>query len=591
MPLDNAFRDATFEADVHASRQLLHSASCTVNGTPILPPPSSASASTFRFRPSTAPTTHVFTNFSTPLFQRVFDNAALQQSARDERRQKKAQQQALAHKYLGTPLPLSLPASPPPPPASRLKPASPLTHRPRTAAGPPRALRPQAAELRALRADLRRTTAQIEQTLQSDPSIIPSPSLSPAQMRWLTKHGYAPPAVLSEAELQRYNDIFATLDTDGSGSLTVAELRRAMAALRLPLSDDETRRLMSTMDRNGDHLVTLHEFTQAMTSRQIDSEWDAVERIHAERKGQRRPLTAPRTPSSARPSGEIKSPDAVLSFALWVPAWVRKNRFDYVMEGEQRARLQQQQQQTDERRERAYLLQQQRMQRLRGATPSPAPSTLMHKPRLPTAFSDHSYVSKPVVEPRPPLTLSPTFTPPRSPLLHRRLMRGATEFDVRWERDDDEEGRDDAGSLAWQWKKRMDNPPPPLEDDGSLEHWKAQRAAAARLPADDDEAPGERAADRAERESRLLARVGQQVKADVREEAEEAEDESRPVAPRVFVFAKAKRRSVVDERRASELVGEVKQRELDADIERLMEESDRVIARSRATREGTVVRS
>lgn len=84
----------------------------------------------------------------------------------------------------------------------------------------------------------------------------------PERMRAATAHSHPQ---LSDEQRQEIVDMFTTIDTDDSGTITVAELRSYLSKLGF-YTKEEVRLLISSMDADGDGLVSLMEFIAAMQS-------------------------------------------------------------------------------------------------------------------------------------------------------------------------------------------------------------------------------------------------------------------------------------------------------------------------------------
>lgn len=79
-----------------------------------------------------------------------------------------------------------------------------------------------------------------------------------------------PPRGLSPHQIEEINKIFSLYDTDGSGGLTVKELKDAMKDTFL--TADEIQEMFSKSDRDEDTLLDKEEFRALMVSTGM---WDA----------------------------------------------------------------------------------------------------------------------------------------------------------------------------------------------------------------------------------------------------------------------------------------------------------------------------
>ena len=61
---------------------------------------------------------------------------------------------------------------------------------------------------------------------------------------------------------------FHALDTDGSGTLTLDEIRAGLRQKGLPCSEDVLERFMRQADTNGDGHITVHEFVRFSQERE-----------------------------------------------------------------------------------------------------------------------------------------------------------------------------------------------------------------------------------------------------------------------------------------------------------------------------------
>ena len=65
---------------------------------------------------------------------------------------------------------------------------------------------------------------------------------------------------LSADQRVELTQAFKQFDIDGDGSITVDELRRVLAALRVDVSEEEVARMMRAADLDGNGTVDLDEF-------------------------------------------------------------------------------------------------------------------------------------------------------------------------------------------------------------------------------------------------------------------------------------------------------------------------------------------
>lgn len=66
--------------------------------------------------------------------------------------------------------------------------------------------------------------------------------------------------------------IFADMDTDGSGSLSANEFRNGIRKLNLGLTSREIDQIMSKVDKNGDGHINYAEFSSKYQDTSADSE-------------------------------------------------------------------------------------------------------------------------------------------------------------------------------------------------------------------------------------------------------------------------------------------------------------------------------
>ena len=65
---------------------------------------------------------------------------------------------------------------------------------------------------------------------------------------------------IKDEELHEIRDVFNTFDEDGSGSITLNEIKDIYGALGHPMSDNEFLEMMNHADLNKDGYITFHEF-------------------------------------------------------------------------------------------------------------------------------------------------------------------------------------------------------------------------------------------------------------------------------------------------------------------------------------------
>merc|ERR1719415_413466 len=72
---------------------------------------------------------------------------------------------------------------------------------------------------------------------------------------------------LSKEHKQEIKEAFDLLDSDGSGTIDVRELKASMKALGYDVKKDELRKIFFDMDRDTSEKITYPEFERLMTER------------------------------------------------------------------------------------------------------------------------------------------------------------------------------------------------------------------------------------------------------------------------------------------------------------------------------------
>ena len=72
---------------------------------------------------------------------------------------------------------------------------------------------------------------------------------------------------LDEEQLQELQEAFELFDQDGSGTIDVQELKAAMRALGFNVQDEEIKRMISDVDKDGNMEIDFNEFKNMMTGR------------------------------------------------------------------------------------------------------------------------------------------------------------------------------------------------------------------------------------------------------------------------------------------------------------------------------------
>ncbi|ESN90011.1 hypothetical protein HELRODRAFT_91150, partial [Helobdella robusta] len=62
-------------------------------------------------------------------------------------------------------------------------------------------------------------------------------------------------------------EAFALFDKDGDGSITASELKTVLKSLGHNVSDDECKKMIKKVDRDGNGLIDMNEFMEMMGSR------------------------------------------------------------------------------------------------------------------------------------------------------------------------------------------------------------------------------------------------------------------------------------------------------------------------------------
>jgi calcium-dependent protein kinase len=77
------------------------------------------------------------------------------------------------------------------------------------------------------------------------------------------QHTLAPPQHPAPKKQKGLKELFRSIDADGSGTITVGELRNALAAWGHKISEDELSSVMAVADVSGDGLIDYNEFVAA----------------------------------------------------------------------------------------------------------------------------------------------------------------------------------------------------------------------------------------------------------------------------------------------------------------------------------------
>eukprot|EP00091_Calanus_sinicus_P023355 TRINITY_DN7843_c0_g1_i1.p1 TRINITY_DN7843_c0_g1~~TRINITY_DN7843_c0_g1_i1.p1 ORF type:complete len:118 (-),score=34.78 TRINITY_DN7843_c0_g1_i1:347-700(-) len=70
---------------------------------------------------------------------------------------------------------------------------------------------------------------------------------------------------LSDADLKRIKAQFVTLDQNGDGMITIAEMRKALSAAGQDYTLKDVQKMVKKADKNGDGRVVWEEFLDMMT--------------------------------------------------------------------------------------------------------------------------------------------------------------------------------------------------------------------------------------------------------------------------------------------------------------------------------------
>ena len=87
---------------------------------------------------------------------------------------------------------------------------------------------------------------------------------------------------LSAEQKQEIKDAFDMIDTDGSGSIEVEELKIAMKALGFDTRKEETKKIIENLDKNKDGVISYEEFLDLLTTKLNDKDHiEEMRKIHS----------------------------------------------------------------------------------------------------------------------------------------------------------------------------------------------------------------------------------------------------------------------------------------------------------------------
>ncbi|PAA53811.1 hypothetical protein BOX15_Mlig010210g2 [Macrostomum lignano] len=76
---------------------------------------------------------------------------------------------------------------------------------------------------------------------------------------------------LTPEQVEELEEAFSLFDEDGSGDITIKELEHALRAFGFKPSDDELKKMIQEIDKDGNGAVNFDEFKQVMRYRVTDS--------------------------------------------------------------------------------------------------------------------------------------------------------------------------------------------------------------------------------------------------------------------------------------------------------------------------------